>query len=87
MFAVCSPSAAMLARNIKLLAHDNKLRAGCLLILAAVQPAGLGPAQLCCGNFNIPDLVCVGCACSDDCHIGIFSHPGFDREQHIRQDA
>ena len=53
MFAVCSPSAAMLARKIKLLAHDNKLGAGCLLNLPAIQPAGWEPAQLCRGNFNV----------------------------------
>lgn len=34
-FAVCSPMRAMLAQKIKLLAHDNKRRTGCLLNLPA----------------------------------------------------
>jgi hypothetical protein len=45
-FAVCSPGAAMLAQKIKLLAHDNKLRADCLLNLPAVQLASLQLAQM-----------------------------------------
>jgi hypothetical protein len=48
-FAICSPGRTMLAQKIKLLAHDNKLRACCLLNLPAASslPAS-GLCNFCC---------------------------------------
>jgi hypothetical protein len=55
MFAFCSPSAAMLAQKIKLLAHDNKLHAGCLLNLPARAADGTPFLKL--PQHNLPRLV------------------------------
>jgi hypothetical protein len=52
-FAICSPGWAMLAKKIKLLAHDNKLRACCLLNLPCrFQPAGVRLVQFVLRHFQ-----------------------------------
>ena len=63
MFAFCSPSAAMLAQKIKLLAHDNKLRTGCLLNLSAAQPASLRNGAAAISTLQ---KGCASGACSTD---------------------
>ena len=83
-FAICSPGRAMLAQKIKLLAHDNKLRACCLLNLPAASslPAS-GLCNLCCGIFSDSELACTGGTCGAEVHTGILPHSGFDREQNV----
>lgn len=76
-----------LAQKIKLLAHDNKPRAGCLLNLPAAsgRPAS-GPCN-CAAHFQRLRIGvrwrCVNCLSTRL----ILPHAGFDREQDIRQDA
>jgi hypothetical protein len=88
-FAICSPGWAMLAQKIKLLAHDNKLRARCLLNLPCrFQPAGVRACAICAAAFSaIKELACTSGTCGAEVHTGILPHSGFDREQNIRQDA
>jgi hypothetical protein len=51
-FAVCSSDGAVLARKIKLLAHDSKPHAGCLLNLdCRFELAGFRLRDLSCGSF------------------------------------
>jgi hypothetical protein len=78
----------MVAQKIKLLAHDNKLYACCLLNLpsASSLPAS-GLCNLCRGIFSDSELACTGGMCGAEVHTEILPHSGFDREQNIRQHA